>query len=116
MGALTGKVSSVEMWGPVYRGFTVSLPNGERGRLEDIRLRDGEVELLVATGLFTRRLVAIDGADVEAILPRTRRLIVEARSRRAPTEDGTGVDDAGGIIRMPGRHSRRLSEPPEEAA
>lgn len=115
MGATAEKVSSVEKWGPVYRGFTVSLANGERGRLEDIRLRDGEVELLVATGLFTRRLVTIDGADVDAILPRRRRLIVEARSRRPRTEDATGVDDAGGIIRMPGRHSWRLSEPPEAA-
>lgn len=116
MEVTAGKVSAGEMWGPVCRGFTVSLPNGERGRLEDIRLRDGEVELLVATGLFARRLVAVDGADVEAILPRTRRLIVESWSRRPRTDDATGVDDAGGIIRMPGRHSWRLSEPPEEAA
>ncbi len=113
MGVAAGQVSSAEMWGPVCRGFSVSLPDGERGRVEEIRLRGGAVELIVATGLFARRLVTIDGADVEAILPRTRRLIVESRTR--DTEDVTGVDAVGGIVRMAARHSSRLSSPPEAA-
>ena len=114
MGVAAGKVSSAEMWGPVCRGFSVSFPDGERGRVEDIRLRDGAVELIVATGLFARRLVAIGGADVEAILPRTRRLIVE--SRHPDSEDISGAEAVGGIVRMAARHSSRLSSSPEEAA
>ena len=107
-------MSTIERWGPVCRGFNVSFPEGGRGRVEDIRLRDGAVELIVLTGHFARRLVTIAVADVEAILPRTGRLIVQ--SRHPESEDATGVDAAGGTVRMAARHSSRLSSPPEEAA
>jgi hypothetical protein len=115
MGVEAPTVSSTETWGPVCRGFGVSFPDGERGWVEEIRARDGGVELLVATGSPAGRLVTIDSSAVEAILPGARQVIVE-RSSRTRREDVTGVEAAGGIVRMPTRHSSRLGSPHEEAA
>ena len=112
MGLTAGDVSTAERWGPVCRGFNVSLPSGESGRVAEIRLRDGGVELLVESA-SSRRLVAVDGADVEAILPRTQRIVIHASSVE---EDAGGVAAVGGIIRMPARHSPRPAEPRGEAA
>ena len=104
-------VSKAETWGPVCRGFSVGFPDGGRGRVERIRVTDAGVALLVATGARVR-LVAVDGADVELILPRQRRIVVGSQVR---TDDAAGVDAAGGIIRMSPRHSMRIAGPPEGA-
>ena len=101
-----------ETWEPVRRGFGVAFLDGGHGRLEEIRLVDGAVELLVAAGA-PGRLVAVDGAAVEAILPRRRRIVVGCPAR---TGDAAGVEAVGGIVRMPTRHSARIAAPPEEAA
>ena len=106
--------SSAERWGPVRRGFGVCFPDGDRGRLEEIRIRDGGVELVVSTGSGARRL-CVDGRDVQAILAGLRRIIVH-RSPRRCNEDAAGAEAAGGIVRMAVRHSSRLGAPPEEAA
>ena len=106
------EVLTAETWGPVRRGFSVAFPDGEHGRLEEIRLADGAVELLVAAGA-PGRLVAVAGAAVEAILPRRRRIVVGCFRG---TEDAAGVEAVGGIVRMPTRHSARIAGPPEEAA
>ena len=99
-------------WGPVRRGFSVAFANGERGRLEAIRVGGASVELIVAAG-ESGPLVAVDGGDVEAILPRQRRIVVAPRSA---SEDAAGVEAVGGIVRMPARQSSRIAGPPEEAA
>lgn len=105
--------SRIERWGPVCRGFDVSFPNGATGRVADIRLRASGVELLVESP--SSPACAVAGADIEAILPLTRRVIIRGLS--VPAEDGAaGVDAAGGIIRMPARQSSRIAAPPEEAA
>ena len=113
MAVAAGDVSTTERWGPVCRGFDVSFPNGESGRVTEIRLRDGSVQLLVDAASSPRRL-AVDGADVEAILPQTRRIIIRGSAVPAQ-DDAAGVDAAGGIIRMPARHSSRAAAAPEEA-
>ncbi len=69
--------TSTAEWGPVRRGFAVWLADGRHGSVADIRLGPGgAVELLVATGLFFRKLVAVRAAEIEAILPGERRIIV----------------------------------------
>ena len=69
--------TSTDEWGPVRRGFAVWLADGRHGSVADIRLGPGgAVELLVATGLFFRKLVAVRAAEIEAILPGERRIIV----------------------------------------
>ncbi|MDQ3823361.1 MAG: hypothetical protein M3321_08995 [Actinomycetota bacterium] len=104
-------MATAEAWGPVRRGFTVAFPEGESGRVEQIRVVGGSVELLVAAA--SGRLVAVESASVEAILPRRRRILVGS----LPTTDGAaGVEAAGGIIRMPARHSSRIAGPPDAAA
>jgi hypothetical protein len=103
------EVSTAQTWGPVRRGFSVAFPDGERGRVEHIRVADGGVELFVEAGR-SGRVVAVDGADVEAILPRRRRIVVGSLPG---TDDAVGVEAAGGIIRMPARHSPRIAGPPE---
>ena len=111
MGVAAGGVATAEAWGPVRRGFTVALPEGESGRDEQIRVAGASVELLVAAA--SGRLVAVDGDSVEAILPRRRRIVVGS----LPDTDGAaGVEAAGGTVRMPARHSSRIGGPLEEAA
>ena len=88
------EVSTDKSCEPVRRGFSVAFPDGERGRLDEIGVADGTVELLVEAAA-SGRLVAVDAADVEAT---------------------AGLEAAGGIIRMPSRHSSRIAGPPEEAA
>ena len=64
-------------WGPVRRGFAVWLPDGRRGTVYDIRRGGGGgVEFVVATGLFLRTLVTVRPPEIEAILPRLRRIVV----------------------------------------
>ena len=106
-----------EGWGPVRRGFAVRLPDGRRGSLADIRHTDGGgVELLVATGLFSRTLVTVRAADIEAIMPRGRRIIVgdAADGCHDAHADGT-IGTAGGIARLPIANPSR-SDPPKDAA
>ena len=112
MGVATREVATAETWGPVRRGFTVAFPEGDSGRVEHIRVVGGSVEILVAAA--SGRIVAVDSASVEAILPRRRRIVVGS----LPDTDGAaGVEAAGGIIRMPARrHSPRIAGPPEKAA
>ena len=88
------EVSTDKSCGPVRRGFSVAFPDGERGRLDEIGAADGTVELLVEAAA-SGRLVAVDAADVAAT---------------------AGLEAAGGIIRMPSRHSSRIAGPPEEAS
>jgi hypothetical protein len=102
-------------WGPVSRGFRVSLPGGERGCIEEIRRREGEIELVVATGLFVRRLVTVRAHEVEAILPGTGRIIVRG-SNGAAAADADELEAAGGIVRMPVRHSPTIASSPKETA
>lgn len=108
-------VSSAVRWGPVRRGFSVAFPDGEHGRVEEIRIREGGVELIVSTGSGAARLCTVDGREVQAILPGLRRIIVRA-SPRPCREDPAAIEVAGGIVRMTARHSSRLGSPPEEAA
>ena len=106
-------VSRIERWGPVCRAFNVSFANGARGRVTEIRLRDGGVELLVESP--SSPAPAVVGADIEAILPPTRRIISRGSSV-AVEDDAVGLDAVGGIVRMPARHSSRIAAPPQEAA
>ena len=63
--------------GPCRRGFAVWLADGRRGSVSDIRVEpSGAVKLLVATGLFFRTIVMVGAAEIEAILPGERRIIV----------------------------------------
>jgi hypothetical protein len=104
-------------WGPVCRGFRVALPSGERGCVEDIRLGGAAVELVVATGLFVRRLITVREDEIEAILPAARRIVVRGRNGAAGAGDAAAeLEAVGGIVRMPIRHSSRIGSPPEEAA
>ncbi len=105
------RVSTAETWGPVRRGFSVGFPDGERGRLEEIRVRGDTAELLVEASR-SGRLVAVDGANVAAILPRRRHILLSSMLER---HDRTGVETAGGIVRMPARHSSRLAGSPGES-
>jgi hypothetical protein len=118
MAAEAGEVRHTDEWGPVSRGFRVSLPSGERGCVEEITLRGGAVEFVVATGLFVRRLVTVRAHEIEAILPATRRIVVRGSNGGAPhAEDAaTEVEAVGGIVRMPVRHSSRIGSPPMDAA
>ena len=112
VGRAAGGDATLEQWGPVTRGFTVCFPGGESGRLSEIRLRDGNVELLVDAPPFLLP-IAVDGADVEAILLPTRRILIRSGALRG--DGAAGVWAAGGIVRMPARHSLRLAEHPQEA-
>ncbi len=98
-------------WGPVCRGYQVLLPDGRRGHVEDIRLGDDGVELIVATGLFVRSQLTVGEREIEAILPAACRIVVRA-SEGVGAENGVGdVEAAGGILRMPVVHSLRPSFP-----
>ncbi len=116
MAAEAGDVRRANEWGPVCRGFRVSLPDGERGCVEEIRFVDSRVELLVATGLLVRRLVTVGAHEIEAILPAVRRIVVRSNGAVGAGDAAAELDAAGGIVRMPVRHSSRIGSPPEEAA
>ena len=104
-------------WGPVRRGFSVWLPDGRRGAVYDIRHSGGGgVEFVVATGLFLRTLVTVRPPEIEAILPRLRRIIVgEADVGGHETGLGSDVEKVGGIVRMPVRESPPIDSPPDAA-
>ena len=105
----------VDESGPVCHGFEVTLPEGQRGSVQEIRLGDEGVELVVETGLFVRRVLTIDAAEVEAIRPASYRIVVRA-SRGAAAQGGGGdVEAVGGIVRMPVRHSSRTAAPKQAA-
>jgi hypothetical protein len=106
----------VDEWGPVCRGFQVSLPGGERGCVQDIRLGDDGVELVVETGLFVRRVLTVGGDEIEAILPASCRIILRPSGGAGSREGGGDVEAVGGIVRMPARHSSRIGAPPKRAA
>ena len=102
-------------WGPVCRGYQVLLPDGRRGSVEEIRLGEDGVELIVTTGLFVRRQLTIGEDEIDAILPATYRVVV----RGSEAGDGrSGVDDVetvGGILGMPVLHSLRAGSVREDA-
>ena len=94
---------SVDEWGPVRRGFAVWLADGRRGAVADIRLvRGGGVELLVVTGLFFRSVVTVPAGEVEAILPRERRIVVGPPTD-ACQEPREAAD--GELVRLPVKQS-----------
>jgi hypothetical protein len=106
----------LDEWGPVCRGFLVLLPDGQRGCVQDIRLGEDGVELLVETGLFVRRGLVVGVDEVEAILPASYEIVVRP-SRGVPVGDGGGeVEAAGGIVRMRARHESPASAAPRKAA
>ena len=90
------EMSTAETCGPVRPGFSVAFSDGRRGRLEKIRATDGTVELLVEAGA-PGGSVAVDGAEVEAILPRRRRILVGSHQ---------GTDDAVAALVTNRRASR----------
>ena len=110
------EVQSAVDWGPVCRGFRVSLPNGERGCVEDIRLGGAAVELVVATGSSVRCLVIVRAHEIEAILPAARRIVVRGSNGAGGAGDAAAGLAAAGIVRMPVRHSSGIGSPPKEAA
>jgi hypothetical protein len=115
MGGQLGEARRAAEWGPVCRGYQVLLPDAQRGFVEDIRIRDGEVELIVATGLFVRRRLTVGANEIEAILPGACRIVVRS-SDGAGTGNGVGdLEAAGGVVRMPVLHSLRPGSGPEDA-
>lgn len=108
---------SVEAWGPVRRGFAVWLADGRRGSVADIRIEpSGAVELVVATGLFFRTTVTVGAAEIEAILPGERRIIV------GPQHDGcheprpdAGAETIGAPLRLPVKVASSTDSPLEAA-
>ena len=116
MAGETGTPGRVDTWGPVCRGFHVLLPDGQRGSVQDVRMGNDGVELLVETGLFVRRGLVVRVDDIEAILPGASQILVR-ESRGAAAEDvGGEVETAGGIVRMPPPRSSRIGSPPRKAA
>ncbi len=115
MGAQAVKPRQVDGWGPVCRGYHVLLRDGQRGSVEDIRLGDDGVELIVGTGLFVRRQHAIREDEIEAILPAACRIVL----RGSEGDAGNGaehLETVGGILRMPVLHSLRPGSAPEDTA
>src|SRR3712207_3470861 len=102
MPAEAGQARRVGAWGPVCRGYRVSLPGGQRGWVDDIRLGDDGVELLVATELSARHLLWISAAEIAAILPEARLILVAGMNPWAVPADGLGdVEPIGDIVHMP---------------
>jgi hypothetical protein len=70
------------------RDFLVDSESGEGiGVVDDVELAAGSdraVALIVASGWFGRHVQTIDVADVQAILPTQRRLIVKDAAARPP--------------------------------
>ena len=103
-------------WGPFCRGDEVLLPDGRRGSVEDIRLGDDGVQLIVTAGPFVRRRLTVGEDEIDAILPATYRVVV--RGAEAAGDGTSGVDDVetvGGILRMPVLHSLRPGSVSEDA-
>ncbi len=112
MAAEAGEARRAGEWGPVRRGFRVSLPGGQRGWVEDIRLGDDGVELLVAAELSARHRLWISAAEVEAILPEARLILVADPKPWAVPADGVGdVEAVGEVVHMPVRRSPRIGAP-----
>ncbi len=112
-----GEAPRADAWGPVARGFRVSLPNGEHGWVEEIRVCDGAVDLVVATGSAAGRLVTVGADAIEAILPGARRIVVHGSDAAVVAREAAAeLEVAGGIVRMPVRESARLGLPTKEAA
>lgn len=101
-------------WGPACLGYRVSLPGGEQGRVDAVRVRDGDVELVVATSTAPRRLVGVRADEIDAILPGPRRIVVGDPG--GVPSDGAAVETAGGILRLPPRNSLRIGSPVHEPA
>ena len=101
---------SVDEWGPVRRGFAVWLADGRRGSLADIRFdRGGSVDLLVATGFFFPSVVRVPAAEIEAILPGERRIVV-GRPRAGYRESRAGALHAE-PVRLPIRRGASHDPP-----
>jgi hypothetical protein len=94
-------------WGPVCRGYQVLLPDGERGLVEEIRLGDDGVELIVGTGFFVRRRLTIREGEIEAILPAACRIVVRHADGGGTANGVNDLETVGGILRMPVLHSLR---------
>lgn len=116
MASETSEAKRVDEWGPVCRGFHVLLPNGQRGSVQDLRMGENGVELLVETGLFVRRGLVVGAADIEAILPAAYQIVVRESRGAAAGDAGGEVDAVGGILRMPLTGSARIDRPPRKAA
>jgi hypothetical protein len=106
----------LDEWGPVCRGFLVLLPGGRRGSVQDIRVGDQGVELLVETGLFVRRRIVIGADDIDAIRPAAYEIVVRSPRWAAVLADPGEVETAGGIVRMPVHEAPGLRRPSKEAA
>ena len=109
------EVGRVDEWVPVCRGFRVSLSDGERGLVEGIRLGEDAVELAVVTGLFVRRVIALRANEIEAILPGARWIVVRGANGTVAADAAGELEVAGGIVRMPVRHSSRIGAPQKAA-
>ena len=112
-----GGARRIREWGPVCDGFRVALPSGERGVVQEIRRGGAAVELIVATGLFARRRLSVGEDEIEAILPAARRIVVSGSNAAVGVDEATAdAETAGGIVRMPVRHSASFEREPREAA
>jgi hypothetical protein len=108
--------TSTDEWGPVRRGFAVWLADGRRGSVADIRLgRGGAVELLVATGLFFRTVVTVRAGEIEAILPRERRLIVGRADDGCHEPRLEAGPSLGAPVRLPVKRASSTESPPDAA-
>lgn len=87
---LEGVTLDPEYWLRHCQGFLVDSEAGEElGVVDDVELsRDSEraVALVVVSGWFGRHAEMIDVADVQAIVPSQRRLIVQDTTRAADAE------------------------------
>ena len=111
-----GEARRADDWGPVCRGYQVSLPDGQRGSLEDILVRGDHVELVVATGLFVRRHLTVAADAIEAILPAACRVVIRGSDGPATGNGAEDVESVGGILRMPVLESLRPRSSPKNAA
>ena len=111
-----GEARAVDEWGPVLRGYQVVLWDGRRGSVEEIRLGDEGVELVVATGLFVRRHVTVRENEIEAILPAAYRLVVRDSDGVGSANAVADVETVGGILRMPVLNSLRPGSVAMDAA
>jgi hypothetical protein len=116
MGGQAGEARRADEWGPVCRGYQVSLPDGQRGSVEDILVRGDQVELIVATGLFVRRHLTVAANEIEAILPAAFRLVVRGSDGAAAADGVDDLEAVGGIVRMPILDSLRPGSVPRDAA
>jgi hypothetical protein len=111
-----GEARAVDEWGPVRRGYQVLLADGQRGSVEDIRLGDDGVELVVATGLFVRLHVTVREDEIEAILPAAYRVVVRDSDGVGTANAVEDVKNVGGILRMPVLNSLRPGSLSKDAA